>query len=76
MSDSLQSHGLWPDRLLFPWGSPGKNTGSVLPFFSSGDLLGPGLKPGCPTLAGRFFTIEPLGKPLENIDNHKKKSNL
>ena len=27
MSDSLWSHGLYPARLLCPWGSPGKNTG-------------------------------------------------
>ena len=27
MSDSLQPHGLWPARLLYPWNSPGKNTG-------------------------------------------------
>ena len=27
LSDSLQPHGLWPARLLCPWGSPGKNTG-------------------------------------------------
>ena len=27
MSDSLQSHGLQPARLLCPWDSPGKNTG-------------------------------------------------
>ena len=26
-SDSLQPYGLWPDRLLCPWDSPGKNTG-------------------------------------------------
>ena len=26
MSNSLQSHGLWPTRLLCPWDSPGKNT--------------------------------------------------
>ena len=25
-SDSLQSHGLWPARLLCPWNSPDKNT--------------------------------------------------
>ena len=29
MSDSLQPHGLWPTRLLWPWDSPGKNTGVV-----------------------------------------------
>ena len=27
MSDSLWPHGLYPTRLLCPWGSPGKNTG-------------------------------------------------
>ena len=27
VSDSLQPHGLWPARLLCPWGFPGKNTG-------------------------------------------------
>ena len=29
-SDSLQPHGLLPARLLCPWNSPGKNTGSLL----------------------------------------------
>ena len=27
MSDSLWPHGSWPARLLWPWDSPGKNTG-------------------------------------------------
>ena len=27
MSNSLQSHGLWPARLLHPWNFPGKDTG-------------------------------------------------
>ena len=27
MSDSSQPHGLYPARLLCPWGSPGKDTG-------------------------------------------------
>ena len=26
MSDSLQTHGLWPTKLLCPWDSPGKDT--------------------------------------------------
>ena len=29
------------------------------------DLLDPEIKPMYPTLAGRFFTIEPPGKPIE-----------
>ena len=39
---------------------------SGLPFPTPGDLLNPGIKPTspvAPTLAGRFFTTEPPGKP-------------
>ena len=43
MSDSLQTHGLQPARLLCPWNSPGKNTGvgcySLLQGGSSRNLL-------------------------------------
>ena len=35
-------------------------------FLSPGDLPDPGIKPVFPALAGRFFTAEPPGKPLEN----------
>ena len=37
---------------------------SGLPFASPGDLPDPGIKPRSPALAGRFFTSEPLGKPV------------
>ena len=40
---------------------------SGLPFSTSGDLLYPGTEPDSlvsPMLAGRFFTTEPLGKPI------------
>ena len=37
---------------------------SGLPFSSPGDLSNPGIKPESPTLASRFFTTEPPGKPL------------
>ena len=30
-----------------------------------GDLPDPGIEPGCPELAGRFFTIDPPGNPLK-----------
>ena len=39
-----------------------------LPFSPPGDLPNPGIKPESPVspaLAGRFFTTEPQGKPLE-----------
>ena len=35
-----------------------------LPFPPPGDLSNPGIEPGCPALAGRFFTTESLGLPL------------
>ena len=35
---------------------------SGLSFSSLGDLPDPRIKPASPTLAGRFFTAEPLGK--------------
>ena len=54
-SDSLWPCELWPTRLLFPWDSPGKNTGVGCPP-SPGDLPNPGIEPvSC--IAGRFFTI-------------------
>ena len=34
-----------------------------LPFLPLGDLLGPGIEPTSPALAGRSFTTEPPGKP-------------
>ena len=36
---------------------------SGLPFPSPGDLLNPGIEPESPALAGRFFMVEPPGKP-------------
>ena len=37
---------------------------SELPFPSLGDLPAPGVESVSPTLAGRFFTLEPPGKPI------------
>ena len=42
---------------------------SILPFPSAGDLPNPGIKPA---LAGRFFTIEPSGKPENGTTNMQK----
>ena len=38
---------------------------SALPFPSPGDFPDPEIKPMSPGLAGRFFTTEALGKPIE-----------
>ena len=43
---------------------------SGLPCPPPRDLPDPGIEPGSlisPTLAGRFFTTEPPGKPLDNL---------
>ena len=66
MSDSLQAQGIQPTGLLCPWNFPGKNTGSELTFPSPGNLPEPEIEPASPsshTLAGRFLTTEPSGKP-------------
>ena len=68
-SNSLQSCGLKPTRLLCPWDSPGKNTGvSGLPFPPPGDLRDSGIEPESlesPALAGGFFPTEPPGKHVQ-----------
>ena len=46
-----------PPYKEFPW----QEYWSGLPFPSPGDLPNPGIKPGSPTLVGRFLTTEPLG---------------
>ena len=63
-SHSLQSHGLQPARLLCPWDFPGKNTGIDCHLLLQGISLSQGSNPLSPVLAGRFFSTEPIGKPL------------
>ena len=43
-------------------GFPRQEYWSSLPFRFPGNLPDPGIKPGSPALAGRFFTTEPPGK--------------
>ena len=43
VSDSLRPHGLWPARLLCPWGSPGEITGPNGHFLLQGIFLTQGL---------------------------------
>ena len=63
MSDSVATS--WtlahPDPLSM--GFPRQEHWSGLPFPSPGDLSDPGIKPMSTTLAGGFFTTEPLGNP-------------
>ena len=68
----LFSHQVW--LFATPWtiahqvplfkGFPSQEYWNGLPFPSPGDLSNPGIKPASPPLAGRFFTIEPLWKPI------------
>ena len=50
VSDSLQPHGLWPTRLLCPWGFSRQEdwSGLLLPY--PADLPNPGIEPGSSTL--------------------------
>ena len=45
MSDSLRPHGLQPDRLLYLWNSPSKNTEVGCHFLLQGIFLTQGLNP-------------------------------
>ena len=64
-SDSLQTHELWPPRLLCPGDSPGKNTGVDYHFLLQGICLTQGLNLNSSHLYCRriFYPTEPLGKP-------------
>ena len=56
---TLRLHGLQPARLLYPWDSPGKNTGVGCHALLQGILSYLGIEPASlmsPALAGRFFT--------------------
>ena len=50
VSDSLQPHGLYPTRLLCPWGSSRQEYWSGLPCPSPRDLPNPGIEPRSPAL--------------------------
>ena len=44
--NSLLPHGLWPNTLLYPWNSPGKNTSKCSPSLLRGIFPTQGLNPG------------------------------
>jgi len=64
MSDSSQPHGLYPTRLLCPWGFSRKEYWSGLPCSSPGDLPKPGIEPRCSASQAHSLLSEPPGKPL------------
>ena len=48
-------------------GFPRQEYWSGMPFPSPGDIPDPEIEPMSPALAGRFFTTEPPGKPLDQF---------
>ena len=64
MSNYLQPHGLYPARLLCPWGFSSQEYWSVLPCPSPGGLLSPGIEPRSFTLKVDCLTSKPPGKPM------------
>ena len=63
VSNSLRSHGLWPTRLLCPWGFSRKEYWSGLPCPPPGDLPNSGIEPRSPPLWMDSLPSEPPGKP-------------
>ena len=63
MSDSLQSQGLWPARLLLSMGSFQARIWSGLLCFPWGEIPNPGIKPKSPTFQADSLQSETPGKP-------------
>ena len=57
-------HGLWPARLLCPWGFSRQEYWSGLPCPPLGDLPNSGFEPRSHTLQVDSLLSEPLGKPV------------
>ena len=66
--NSLQPHGLQPTSLICPWDSPGKNAGMGCRFLLQGIFLSQRSKLQL-LHCRRFFTAEPLEKPIHNLVN-------
>ena len=62
ISVSCSVHGLQPTRLLFPWDSPGKNTGVGSHSLSPGDLSDPGIESGSLALQADSLQSDPPEK--------------
>ena len=65
-----ESYELQPARLLWPWDSPGKNTGVGCHALLQGIFLTQGLNPHLlspPALAGRFFTNSATWEALSHV---------
>ena len=63
VSHPLWPHGLYPARLLCPWGFSRQEYWSGLPCPPQGDLLNPRIEPWSPALQAVSLPSEPPGKP-------------
>ena len=69
ISDSLQSFGLQPARLLCPWDFFRQEYWNGLPFLPPGNIADPGIKPRSPVsfaLQVDSLSTETLGKPYSS----------
>ena len=71
VSNSVGPYGLQTARLLYPWVSPGNNTGVGCHALLQRNLQDPGTEPTSTVscMAGGFFTTETLGKTKTPIGN-------
>ena len=67
VSNSLQSHGLQPARLLCPWDSPGKNTGMDCHSLLQWIFLTQGLNSGLLHCRWILCHLNPQGNPQELV---------
>ena len=72
VSNSFVPQGLYPARLLYPWGFSTQEYWSRLPCPSPGDLPHSDIEPKSPALGDRFFTTEQSGKPFPLLNHIKK----
>jgi len=57
----------WAHQAPLSMGFPRQEYWCSLPFPSPGHLPDPGIEPVTPSLAGRFFTTKPPGKPRKEV---------
>ena len=70
--DSLQSHGLYPDRLLCPRNSPGKNTGVGCHFLLQGIFPTQGSNPSPLHCRQIRYRLSHLGSPIYSTESGKR----
>ena len=69
----LDPLGLWPDRLLCPWNSPGKNTGVGCHFLLQGIFTTQELNLGLLHCRQMIYQLSYEGSPLKKLKPIKRK---